>query len=271
MARVYAQPKESPVDFGFFVGGSYYIGDINPNKHFNQFTKPAGGVLVRYNFNQRAAVRCSFLMGNVEAHDAYATSAWQRERNLSFRSQVRELSAQFEFNFLNYKIGGNQNQNFAPYIFVGFAGFHFDPEGQASEGWIELQSLGTEGQGLPDGPARKKYKLFQASIPFGIGFKTGFSKGICIGFEWGMRRTFTDYLDDVSTRYYDPVILEKERGISSAAMSDLSKNSFAGYSNTGKQRGNPTNKDWYSFFGVTLTLRIVKNSSCAGALQMGGS
>lgn len=272
----FSQPKGSQIDYGFFIGGSYYIGDLNPNKHFNRFSKPAGGLLVRYNFSDRAALRCSFLAGTIEAHDAYGNSSWQKTRNLDFRSQIRELSVQFEFNFLNYKIGGNQSQNNAPYIFVGIAGFHFDPEGQNGNGWEKLQPLGTEGQGLPGGPSKKKYKLFQPSIPFGVGFKTSFSRGMCIGFEWGMRKTFTDYLDDVSTRYYDPLILRQERGdfgeraVTMADKSNVPSN-LSSYSNAGKQRGNPNNKDWYSFFGVTLTMRIEKSSSCAGALKMGGS
>ena len=260
--------KSSKVDFGFFVGGAYYIGDLN-NKHFDRFTKPAGGLVFRYNFNKRAALRANFLMGTVEAYDSYSTSQWQRERNLNFKSPIKELSAQFEFNFFNYKIGGDESQNFSPYIFMGLAGFHFDPQEQTANGSVHLQPLGTEGQGLPGGASLKKYKLTQLSLPFGVGFKTSFSKGMCIGFEWGMRKTFTDYLDDVSTTYYDPAVLT-QRDPSAAIVADPSTGKDANYSNTGKQRGNPSNKDWYSFFGIVLTLQINATNTCAGALKMGG-
>lgn len=209
-------------------------------------------------------------MGNVEAFDSYSNSQWQKERNLNFKSPIKELSAQFEFNFFNYKIGGNENQNFSPYIFLGLAGFNFNPQGQTSDGWVDLQTLGTEGQGLPGGPSKKKYALTQMSIPFGVGFKTGFSKGMCVGFEWGMRKTFTDYIDDVSTQYYDPTILAKDHGQLAAVLADQSKSKDPKYSNTGKQRGNPTNKDWYSFIGIVLTIKIPSSTSCTGALKMGG-
>ncbi len=261
--------KTSRYDFGIFVGGSYYIGDLN-NKHFGKFTQPAGGGVFRYNLTQRAALRANFLVGTIEAYDSRSDSPWQRERNLNFKSSVIELSTQFEFNFLNYKIGGDEYHNFSPYIFFGLAGYHFNPQGQTTNGWVALQPLGTEGQELTEGASPQKYKLTQIAIPFGIGFKTGFSKNMCLGVEWGMRKTFTDYLDDVSTTYYDPGVLKEERGALAASMSDRSLGKDPNYSDVGKQRGNPANKDWYSFFGLVLTIRIQKTNSCAGALKMGG-
>lgn len=255
-------------DFGVFVGGAYYIGDINPNKHFNQFTKPAGGVLVRYNFNRRAALRAGFTMGSIEAHDSYASSGWQKQRNLSFRSPVRELATLFEFNFLDYKMGGKESETLSPFIFIGIAGFNFAPQGQIDGNWSDLQPLGTEGQGFAGGASANKYKLMQVSIPFGIGIKTNFSKGICLGVEWGMRKTFTDYLDDVGTRYYNPILLAEERGRRAALLADPSSQR---QTNTGKQRGTPSGNDWYSFFGLALTIKIEKQTSCTNSLKMGGT
>ncbi len=261
--------KSTKVDVGVMVGGSYYIGDLN-NKQF-QFTKPAGGIVFRYSFNQRAAIRANLLMGTITASDSYSSSQWQQDRNLDFKSSVTELSTQFEFNFLNYKIGGNDDHNFSPYIFMGLAGFHFNPQGQAANGqWVDLQPLSTEGEGLPGGSLSHPYRLTQISIPFGVGFKTGFSKNMCVGFEWGMRKTFTDYLDDVSTTYYSPAILTDQIGSLSAAMADKRLGKEPNISDVGKQRGNPGTKDWYSFFGIVLTIRINKSNSCAGALKMGG-
>jgi opacity protein-like surface antigen len=254
-------------DIGVIIGGSYYIGDLN-TEHFNKFTKPAGGVMCRYNFTQRFAARASFMMGNVEAHDSESNSLAQQQRNLNFRSTIQELSAIIEFNFLDYKIGGKPNQHFSPYIFVGLAGFHFKPEGEVSNGWMGLRDLGTEGQDL-FGYSQKKYKLNQVSIPFGVGIKTNFSKGIGIGVEWGMRRTFTDYLDDVSGLYYDPKIIKQERGVLAATMSDPSIGLDKNFSNVGRQRGNSQTNDWYSFFGVILSIKIAQTKGCVGALSMG--
>jgi len=85
-----------------------------------------------------------------------------------------------------------------------------------------------------------------------------------------MRKTFTDYIDDVSSKYYDPAVLAKQRGHLAAAVADPSIGKDKSYSDVGKQRGDSGNKDWYSFFGIVLTIRINKANTCTGALKMGG-
>ena len=95
-------------------------------------------------------------------------------------------------------------------------------------------------------------KLTQIAIPFGIGVKMNVSKKVGLGLEWGPRKTFTDYLDDVSGTYPDP-LLHPFASIRSASLSDRSKH--AG-NNINKQRGNPRTKDWYFFFGVTLSIKL---------------
>ncbi|MCX6296331.1 MAG: DUF6089 family protein [Bacteroidetes bacterium] len=259
-----AQRHKKSAEIGVFLGGCYYIGELNPTAHFNQFTKPAGGFVFRYNINPRLAGRMNFLFGSIEGHDSFSNSPAAQQRNLSFKSPINELSAQLEFNFLDYQIG-NEKYKFSPYLFFGLAGFKFNPQGQLNNNWVALQPLGTEGQGLEGGASKKKYKLIQMSIPFGVGAKANLSKNIGISFEWGMRKTFTDYLDDVSKKYYDPLILASARGGTAAVMSDPSIGTDPAYRNTGRQRGNPTNKDWYSFAGIALTIKLKeKREKCPG-------
>ncbi len=238
-----------------FIGGSYYIGDLNPLIHFGPQTKPAGGFLFRYNINTRLAARANVLFGSIQADDAISTSAAQQQRNLNFSSKITEFSGQLEFNFLDYQIG-NEKRKFSPYIFVGVAVFHFNPIATYGNYKFSLQPLATEGQGLPGGASKKKYKLTQVSIPFGVGIKTNLSKNIGLSLEWGMRKTFTDYLDDVSTQYYSPAKLAAAHGAGSAVASDPSINTDPNYTNVGRQRGNPTTKDWYSFAGIGLTIKL---------------
>lgn len=258
----YAQRPKRSAEIGIFLGGSYYIGDLNPLGHFGQFTKPAGGVVFRYNFNPRMAVRGNILVGSLEAHDEFSPSAAQNQRNLNFRSPLQELSGQLEFNFLDYMIG-NEKKKFTPYIFIGLAVFQFSPKGQLGNNWVNLQPLGTEGQGLVGGASKKKYKLTQMSLPFGVGVKANLSKNIGLTIEWGMRKTFTDYLDDVSKRYYDPAVLAAARGAQAALLSDPSIGVDPNYSNVGRQRGNPTTKDWYSFAGIVLSIKLkAKRETC---------
>ena len=262
---VFAQKHTRSAEVGIFLGGSYYIGDLNPLIHFNAFTKPAGGVVFRYNFNPRLSARANVLFGSIQGDDSYSPAPAQQQRNLNFKSPINELSAQLEFNFLDYEIG-NEKRKFTPYIFFGIGVFQFDPHGQLNGDWVALQPLGTEGQGLDGGASNRKYKLIQPSIPFGIGIKTNLSKSIGLSLEWGMRKTFTDYLDDVSKTYYDPVKLAAARGAGAAVMSDRSIGTDPNYSNVGRQRGNPTNKDWYSFAGIVLTFKLkAKRVPCPGA------
>ncbi|MES2287327.1 MAG: DUF6089 family protein [Bacteroidota bacterium] len=260
----HAQPKKKSSEIGVFLGGSYYIGDLNPLGHFNQFTKPAGGIIFRHNFNPRLAARANAFFGSIEGQDSFSNSPAQQQRNLHFKSNIAELSAQLEFNFLNYAIG-DDDQLFSPYVFFGLAGFKFNPQAQIDNNWVDLQPLGTEGQGLPNGATKRKYKLVDVSIPFGIGIKANLSKNIGISLEWGIRKTFTDYLDDVSKRYYDPAILAAKRGALTAQLSDPSIGTDPNFSNVGRQRGNPTTKDWYTFAGIAITVKLKqKRPKCPG-------
>lgn len=252
------------MEVGIFLGGSYYIGELN-QVHLGQFTKPAGGVVFRYNFNKRLAARANGLYGILEAHDSHSPIPAFKQRNLSFKSNVIEFSAQLEFNFLDYEMG-NERRKFTPYIFGGIAGFKFKPQGDLGGTWVDLQPLGTEGQGLPGGASKKKYKLTQMSLPFGLGIRTHLAENIGLSIEWGLRKTFTDYIDDVSTTYYDPVALAAAHGAASAVLSDPSIGKDPNYSNVGRQRGNPTNKDWYSFVGFALTVKFKSKEKACPAI-----
>ena len=101
----FAQRPQNSTEFGVFLGGAYYIGDLNPNGHFSEFTRPAAGLVYRYNFKRRYAIRGNFLYGNLEARDSESKSLYQQQRNLTFKTDLMELSCQFEFNYQNFEIG----------------------------------------------------------------------------------------------------------------------------------------------------------------------
>ena len=239
-------------EFGILGGTGYYIGDLN-NTHFNNI-RAAGGITFRKNFDRRFSFKSSALYTNVYADDANSADDINKNRNLHFKSDVIELSGQVEFNFLPYETG-NALYPFTPFVFTGVSLFNFNPRAEASDGqWYALQELGTEGQGTTAFPNRKKYALTQLSIPFGGGFKIGVSDDVNIIIEYGLRKTFTDYIDDVSTTYaglpseFDNVTIE------------LSDRSLDGPQQAGIARGDETNKDWYSFAGVTLSFRLKGNT-----------
>jgi hypothetical protein len=247
-------------ELGIFMGGSYYTGDLNPMAHFNNLTQPAGGGIFRYNLNPRFSLRANGFYGTIKGDDASTGSFSQQQRNLHFKSTVMEFSVQGEFNFLDYRLG-NDNHMFSPYLFLGMGVFRHNPRAQLIGQWIDLQPLGTEGQGtvLND---KKPYKLTQVSVPFGVGIKTNLAKRIGLSIEWGMRKTFTDYLDDVSGRYVDPMALTALKGTHAGILSDRSLVRDS-YSNVGRQRGNSATKDWYCFTGLILSFKLKeKLKSC---------
>lgn len=240
------------IELGFFGGTSYYLGDINPKKNF-ELTQPAAGLLFRYNLNPRFSIKANGYWGNVKGDDA--VSQFNKKRNLSFKSQVLEFSTQLELNFLPY-VTGHKDYYFSPYLFAGIAAFNFNPKAQYEGKWYELQPLGTEGQGTVAYYEREPYSLTAISFPFGIGIKYSLTDHVCFGAEWGMRKTNTDYLDDVSSTYADPNILSAENTPIAAFLADRSIKEPGEPVNTDLQRGNSTNKDWYSFAGVFVTFKV---------------
>ncbi len=226
---------------GVFLGGSYYLGDINPGIPFMQ-TSFAYGALMRYNLNTRLAARLSFFRGKISGDDNLAKV--NTVRDLKFESNISDITAQFEFNFLPYFTGSTRNY-MSTYIFGGISMFFFNPKSNG----VALRDIGTEGQ-LVGFDGRKKYSKVGIAIPFGLGFKYSLTKKLAVGLEWGMRRTYSDYLDDISKTYY-------------LVGSDINPENTDEYLSDptrtyepGMQRGNPKTKDWYSFAGIYITYKF---------------
>lgn len=240
-------------EVGIFIGTSYYLGDLNPSKQFfmNKF---AGGIIYRYTISSHWNLKFDGLLGSVAGDDAKSKA--NVERNLSFKSNLFEASLQIEYNYLPYITGSDANNKFSPYIFTGLAIFHFNPQAEYNGVWYALQPLGTEGQRTSESTL-KPYALTQVSIPFGLGVKYSLGRKICIGAEWGLRKTFTGYIDDVSGTYADATVIAAENGHAAAALSDRSIKSL-GQDDTGLKRGNGKS-DWYSFAGVYITYKFKIN------------
>lgn len=218
-------------------------------------SQPAFGAFYRFNYNYRLAFKAAIYYGSIQGDDGRSSNADQLERNLSFKSDILEFSVRTEFNFWEYRIG-NGKYIFSPYLFVGIGVFHFNPQGRLGNQWYALRDLCTEGQGTPLNPTQKKYPLTQPVIPFGIGFKLNVANFVGIGFEWGPRKTFTDYLDDVSGKYVDPTKLAQYKGGIAAIMSDRSKNPLGHADDVGKMRGNPNTNDWYFYYGLVISFKL---------------
>ena len=243
---------------GIFGGVSNYIGDLAPKFMEVKEYAPAFGAFGRHNFTGHFSVKLHFYKGVLQGSDSHSQiTKGNRTRNLSFRSDIYELGLQVEYNFLDYN-AVIANHLTTPYIFAGVAGFYFNPQAQYDRQWFDLQPLGTEGQGL-EGYA-KPYQKYSIGIPMGIGVKFNLTHSVNIGLETGMRKTFTDYIDDVSTTYPDLQVLSEEKGGFAAALSYRTPEYDPKLATdpTGLERGNSKIKDWYFFGGVTVSVNIGK-------------
>lgn len=241
-------------DIGLMLGAANYLGDLAPDPVLKE-TRPAGGLYVRNRLSKFFALKHSLLYARIKGDDA--NFEFNRLRNLSFRSDIFEISSVVEFNFVPF---GTEilTENFTTYAFIGIAAFRHNPKTQFNGRWMPLRPMGTEGQGLPGG---KDYGLWQVALPFGMGCKYNMSDNWIIGAELGFRRTYTDYLDDVSNRYPDFI----SAGMPQAMLiSDRSGEVNGGVSLAapGDIRGNPATKDWYIFAGITLAYRIIPPKAC---------
>lgn len=258
-------------EIGGWLGGSYYLGEFNPYTQYKN-THFAGGLLYRHNINKRIALRIGVSYGMVHGNDSESKIEANVNRNLSFRSKIIEAGPILELNFVEYEAGRKPGRNYykniiSPYLFMGLNYFKMNPQAALNDDYIDLQALGTEGQGseLND---KKKYSLNQISIPMGIGVKMSVGARINISLEYGIRKTFTDYLDDVSGKYVDPVALAQLNGPLAATYADqsLSQEGING-SNEGAMRGNPKHKDWYSFSGLVVTFCLGRTDACKGVFK----
>jgi hypothetical protein len=243
-------------EIGVLLGGSYYIGDLNQYNHFKN-TQPALSLLYRFNINHRVSLRVNLSYGNVRAADEEANNEVLKNRNLSFSSNIFEAATGVEFNYFPFQLGHPRYLATA-YLLAEIGIFTMNPTANINGDEIELQPLGTEGQSS-ELSSKGNYSRTQLTIPLGFGVKASLGPKISIGLEYAIRKTFTDYLDDVgSNRYVPTVALEEVNGPLAAALANRSLDQ----SNFGK-RGNNTTKDWYGFFGATLTFRIGNPKKCS--------
>ena len=162
-------------DFGLFGGVSYYLGEIN---HTYQFvdTKPAYGLFYRHNYNYRYSLRTSVYRGRLTGNDAVSPWDYNRERDHSFTLDIYDVSSMLEFNFLPY-VATSPKHRFSPYVTAG------------------LSYMISTNSDVPN----------TMSIPMGIGFKFSFAKRFSAGFEWVIRRSFSDEIDGLGEYENDPL------------------------------------------------------------------
>jgi hypothetical protein len=247
--------NKSRSELGFLLGGTYYIGDLNQFGHFKNL-EPAGALLYRFNIHSRLALRFNAMYGSVYADDKDSRYSQNRNRNLNFKSDIWELGGGLEFNYWPFQIGHPRYKGTA-YLLVQIAAFHFNPKTTYNGNEVILQKIGTEGQGT-NLSSKNKYLRTQVSFPIGLGCRFSLGKWMSIGLEYGIRKTFTDYIDDVgSSSYLSSTDLAAASGQIAADLGNktLNQSRFGA-------RGDASTKDWYAFVGMSLTFRLGNPSKC---------
>jgi hypothetical protein len=251
-AILHAQSTE----VGLFGGTSFYSGDITPSElgfYFNEIN-PAFGVFARFNVHKTTAIRVGITQARVSGDDA--NSAYPN-RMLSFRTNITEFALTGEFSPV--QIGGLRAKVVvAPYIFGGAAIYRFNPQTLYDNNWVDLQPLGTEGQGLAGYEA--PYRLTQVALPFGAGVKFNFKEAWSLGFEFGPRKIFHDNLDDITGAEVNYLDVLTGNGTVAAS---LSNPSIKEPQDVTYRRGGDFN-DWYYVFGATLSFRLKGSDRLSG-------
>jgi len=280
------------------LGATQFLGDVGGRNQIGSdwffdldaaSTRYVANIGFRYKISQYVSAKTGFSFGEIYGDDQYTQEPFRHNRNIHFRSPIVEWATQIEVSWMREQIGsrykirrvrgrGRKGSRVYVYGFAGVALLYMNPMAQVGRQgkWYPLKKYHTEGQGFV--PSRKEYSNWQFTIPFGIGMKYAVDKKSSIGLEYGLRKTFTDYMDDVSTTYvYTREGARRDPGaanyISNAldyddvarALADPSLapvpegiDSFDGACSTcpGMQRGDPTDLDSYMFLMITYQRKI---------------
>jgi hypothetical protein len=273
------------------VGATNFLGDLGGANRIGsppgslrdfdvQAIKPAFQIGYVYRMSRIFSSRTAFTYAWLSGNDAFTREPYRQNRNLNFRTPIYDLSSVIEI-LWEIKRKGHQyylkgvrgwtNYRFTTYIYGGVALNYFRSKGKSivDNKWYALRPLSTEGQGLV--ATRKKYSPIQFSIPLAVGCRVRVSRVLEIGIEYNARICFTDYIDDVSTTYFDPNALLKEKGQIAVDMANQSPTKYLDLGQpdshtlnwrttaASQQRGDYKDKDSYLAVMVTMYYTIGKS------------
>lgn len=269
---------ETPLLFelGGSVGGMNCLTDLGGRKGVGKRfvkdmilrnTKLCGSIYASATYRNAVTLRLEGTFGQIQAYDSIlkgvkTTTFGRYERNLSFRSNISEISLAAEIHplhFINWEDRNREPPRLSPYITAGIGYFSFNPQAKLGNKWVDLQPLSTEGQGFAEYPSRKPYDLKQVCFPVGAGVRYELSPLFNIRFEFVYRILTTDYLDDVSRWYVDPSLYPNyfsgSKLTNALLLNDRHQELDPGYITfPGDQRGDPKNNDAYFSANVKIGL-----------------
>ncbi len=259
LGRAQAQMLEPYVhqgEVGVSLGLAHYFGDLNPSTGLNR-SKTAAGIFFRKQISNYIGIRISGEYAMLGYSDVYSANPVQQARNLSFNSNVWEISLAGDFNFFEFH-PGFEGYEFTPYVGLGLGVFSYDPYAYLNGEKYLLRTLGTEGQGSSLYPELKPYNPIAISIPFTLGAKYALNPRTNVFAELTYRMTNTDYLDDVSGLYAPDAFPTLPDGSPSPAflLQDRSYETGTSIGIKGRQRGNSLQKDAFASFKVGISFNL---------------
>lgn len=245
--------------YHLYLAGSNMLGDLGGGNQSSDFidvdlqaSRLAVGGGLQYNI-RNVSIGSTIFFTQLTGSDAYTNVPGRSDRNLSVRTDLVEANAMVEVMPFPGRAVINRF-----YLTGGIGAAWFQPKAKYNGDWYKLRELGTEGQNYIDG--MNPYKKIAFVLPAGIGYKFPIGRYTSLNLDMTVRKTFTDYLDDVSTVYANPASIAAAGGEVAAALADRSVNGNA----VGSQRGNANINDSYFLVGLKFqrTLGIKNLSSC---------
>lgn len=235
----YSVRRDRSLLFTAGVNTSTYYGDLKDDGDIFD-AKPSLSLGLLYYASKRVGVRGEFSWVTLSGSDANSKDEVRNERNLSFTSANYEFNVSAVVNLVPQGGRFYQRPPFNLYGFIGVGGMYFNPKAELNGTKYALQPLKTEGVA---------YSRFTPIIPFGLGAKLKLNPFFNLAVEAGWRKTFTDYIDDVSDKHIDnnsftdPIAKQLADRRPEIGQSVLP---------AGARRGNPSSKDAYMLFSARI-------------------
>ncbi len=201
MAAFTCMGQEYRYEIGPAIGITGYLGDVNTANMY-KMPRVAGGGIFRYNLNTRWAIKGNLLYVGLAGDSKNIESQFPHGEQYKFSAHVIDLGGQVEFNFFHFGEGAKYKnyKRITPYMVAGLG--------------MELSFAGGK-------------TSFGAVLPLGAGVKYRLKERLNIGFEFTMRKSFSDKVDGITDLY-------------------------------GYNHGFAKNTDWYSVGMFTITYEFSK-------------
>ncbi len=233
------------------VGAIAYLGDVPSGV---AAIRPAGFFAYSYPFTPKISGRVQVSYGQYGGADSLSSGGYQKSRGVHFRSDLIEANVLMIYEpFKDKRKDFFAKTHLSPYLMYGLSLFYMNPKAKDTDGtWTELQPLGTEGQYLDPayGTFPKPYKKLQFSVPFGVGLSYYFYRNIfSVNAELMIHKTFTDYMDDVSAKFYPDSYLMNQFSPQAAHFSNPTGVAIS----ESRPRGNPDKLDIYMMPSLSIS------------------